>query len=1062
MRAVWCRERPYASPEGAEVQRLAEICIARPVFASMLILAMVVAGAVGFAHLPVDRYPSVDLPTVSVRTELPGASPEEVEVTISQPIEEAVNTVAGITELRSISGSGTSLVIATFELSRDIDTAAQDVRDRVAVAQRRLPRDVEPPVVSKFDNDSSPVLTVAVSGPRPLRELTEIADKRVRQVLERCLGVGEVRMEGGRGRSINVWVDADRLVAFGLPITRVREALLRQNSETPGGNVTSPEREVVLRTMGRLHDPALFGDLVVETRNGVPVRIADLGHAEDGSEEPRSASRLDGVPTVVLEVRRQSGQNTVAVIDRVKAALDGLRPALPADLRVEVIRDQSRYIRAALHEIELHLIVGSILASLVVLLFLKSLRATVIAALAIPASVITTFGAMWAFGFTLNSVTMLALVLMVGVVIDDAIVVLENVHRWATEKGVPPFQAAREATREIGLAVLATTLSLVVIFVPISFMSSISGRFLFQFGITAAVAVMVSLVVAFSLTPTMSARWLRPGAMDRLHGPAEGAPRGWIEASYLSALRFCLRHPFLTVAVSLGVVALSVPLYRMVPQDYIPSDVDEGEFDVQISGPDQASFRAMDAAVAAVEQAVRAIPGVRTVLAQSGGGFLGGVSRGSLYVRIEPHEARRFSFGRLLSATLHGDPLAAFRGNYSQRQVMTDVRRALRRFPDLRCSVRNQRSFNIGGGNFDIDFAIRGPELTALADYADRLKARAAELGGMLDLDTTLRLNQPELRVEIDRERAAELGVDTQDVAFALRLMVGGDRQVGRFRDPELDEEYDVRLRLREDDRADSEQFGRLLVPRAGGAPLRLDNLVRIVPARSASRIDRLDRQRQASLRGSIAPGYALAERTRALGTAAAGLGMGPEYTTAVSGRARELERTFDEFVVAFLLSLLFMYMILAAQFESVRQPAIILLALPVAAPFALFSLWLSGETLNLYSALGMLVLFGMVKKNSILQIDHSNQLLAKGLSPDEAVLRGSRDRLRPILMTTLAFVAGMIPLAVGSGPGAEERKAISVVVIGGQMLSLVLSLLLTPVVWRWSAGRRARRIAAV
>ena len=479
------------------MQKLAEICIERPVFATMFVLAMVVSGAIGFLNLSVDRYPSVDLPTVSVRAELSGASPEEVEVTVTQPIEEAVNTVAGITELRSISGTGTSFVIITFDLSRDIDTAAQDVRDRVAVAARRLPRDMQPPAVSKFDNDSTPVISVALSGPRSLRELTELADKKAKPQLERCLGVGEVQIQGGLERTINIEVDAERLAAYRMPITRVREALVRQNSDTPGGNVTSGDREVVLRTMGRIYDPRRFDNLVIETRSGVGVRIADIGYAEDGTEEPRSAARLDGVPCVVLDIRRQSGENTVAVIDRIKEAIANLQQQLPADLRLEVIRDQSRYIHQALHEIELHLVIGSLLASLVVLVFLRTFRATMIAALAIPASVVTTFSVMWALGFTLNSVTMLALVLMVGVVIDDAIVVLENIHRWANEKGMPPLQAAKGATKEIGLAVLATTLSLVVIFVPVSFMSSISGRFLYQLGITAAVAVMVSLVVSF-------------------------------------------------------------------------------------------------------------------------------------------------------------------------------------------------------------------------------------------------------------------------------------------------------------------------------------------------------------------------------------------------------------------------------------------------------------------------------------------------------------------------------------------------------------------------------------
>src|SRR5688572_21706146 len=536
------------------MKTLADICIRRPVFATMLILAMVVSGAVGFHFLPVDRYPAYDLPTVSVRTQLPGGAPEEVEVSVTYPIEEIVNTVEGIRELRSISAAGTSLVMITFELGRDIETAAQDVRDRVAQAVRRLPDSVEPPVVSKFDSDSQPILTIAVSGDRPLRELTEIADKRLKRVLERASGVGEVRIDGNRERTINVWIDADRLAAYDLPVEAVSQAIARQNADVPGGNVTDEERERTLRTLGRVVDPASFETLMIARRNGVPIELRDVARVEDGTAEPRSLSRLDGVPTVVLEVRRQAGSNTVAVIDGVLAALERVRPQLPPDLRVDVVRDQSRYIRAALHEIEFHLVIGSILAALVVLWFLRSWRATLIAGIAIPVSVIATFGVMWVLDFTLNGVTMLALVLMVGVVIDDAIVVLENVQRWADEKGVTPFVAAREATSEIALAVLATTLSLVVIFVPVSFLSSITGRFLYQFGITAAVAVMLSLVVSFSLTPSMCARLVRPSGTNGHRRTT------WSDAAYGAVLRWCLRWPWTVVGVTALVVASIVPL----------------------------------------------------------------------------------------------------------------------------------------------------------------------------------------------------------------------------------------------------------------------------------------------------------------------------------------------------------------------------------------------------------------------------------------------------------------------------------------------------------------------
>src|SRR6058998_151093 len=480
----------------------------------MIVLALVVVGGASYFRLGVDRFPSVDLPTVTVRTELPGASTEEMETQVSQKIEEVVNTIQGINELRSISSPGNSLLIVTFDLKRNIDVAAQDVRDKVAIAIRNLPRDIKAPIIAKTDNDQTPVLTVAVVGNRSLRELTEIADKTVKVELERSSGVGDVRIVGGLLRAVNVWVDADRLAAYQIPITAVRDAVVRQNADLPGGNVTRGLNEQSLRTMGRVADPKSFNDLVVATINGAPVRVRDIGWAEDGTKEQRSAARLDGVPTVVLEVRRQSGENTVAVIDSAKKNLARLTPRIPPDVRLELIRDQSRYIHAALHEINLHLVLGSILASLVVLAFMRSWRSTFIAAVAIPTSVISAFGMMWMLNFTLNSVTMLALVLMVGIVIDDAIVVLENVFRFVEEKKMRPFEAAREATADIGLAVMATTLSLVVIFVPVSFMSSISGRLLYQFGLTAAVSVMVSLLVSFTLTPMMCARLLKVGGPD--------------------------------------------------------------------------------------------------------------------------------------------------------------------------------------------------------------------------------------------------------------------------------------------------------------------------------------------------------------------------------------------------------------------------------------------------------------------------------------------------------------------------------------------------------------------
>lgn len=1065
------------------MQKLAEICIRRPVFASMIVLSLVVVGAAGFFKLGVDRFPSVDLPTVSIRVGLPGAAPEEVESLVTQPVEEVVNTVDGISELRSISGQGSSIVIATFNLDRNLESAAQDVRDRVSTLGRRLPEDATPPVVQKFDNDSAPVLTIALAADRSLRELTELADKTVRVQLERVGGVGEVRVVGGLDRAINVWIDADRLAAYQISISDIRDALRRQNADVPGGNVITGKEELVLRTMGRFTDPRQFEELVIANVNGAPVKLRDVGRVEDGTKEQRSFSRLNGVPTVTLDIRRQSGANTVEVIKGLKQALPRVTSQLPEDVKVEIIRDQSRYIEAALHEIETHLILGSIFASLVVLIFMRSWRSTLIAAVAIPCSVISTFGMMRALDFTLNSVTMLALVLMVGVVIDDAIVILENIFRFIEEKRIEAKEAAREATRDIGLAVLATTLSLVVIFLPVSFMSSISGRFLYQFGITAAVAIMVSLLVSFTLTPMMSSRLIRVSDAQGHDGPA--SRRGFyrfIDAGYTRLLAFAMRNRIAVAVVCLAVVFSSIPLYRTVKQEFIPTNVDEAEFQVGVNGPEGTNLAVMNEVISAMEKEILATPGVRLVLSSAGGGFLGGVNQGDAYVRIAPHEERTLSFSKLWRETRKGNPFNAFRGNYTQQDVMMEVRRRLQKYAPMRISVRNNQSFNFGGGRSDIDFVLRGPDIVALAGYADELVERSAKLGGIVDADTTLKLNKPELRVLIDRDRAADLGVSTDDIATSLRLMVGGEEEASRFRDESVNEDYDVQLRLTEADRTDVDTISRLYVPstRVGVSPggqsptgattasrsrmVRLDNVVKITRDTSPSRIDRLDRERQVSVRASVAPGYALADRIEALRQAVGEMNLPTAYTTTVSGRARELERTFTEFIWAFILSIIFMYMILASQFESIVHPFTILLSLPLSVPFALLSLWATGDTLNLYSALGVLVLFGVVKKNAILQIDHMNNLRAKGMERSEAIMQGNRDRLRPILMTTLALVAGMSPLALGTGPGAEERRSIAIVVIGGQSLSLLLTLIATPVAYSLlddlRATSRVRRLA--
>jgi hydrophobic/amphiphilic exporter-1 (mainly G- bacteria), HAE1 family len=1066
------------------VQWLAEICIRRPVFAVMLILALVVAGIAAYLRLGVDRFPKMDMPTVYVSTVYPNAAAEEVESEVTQVLEDSVATVGGIDELRSISREGVSLLLLTFQVHRDIDSATQDVRDAVSAVLNRLPPSVYPPVVRKQDLEASPILTLALSGNRQPRELFLLADRYVKDLIESAPGVGQVAIYGAQDRAVRIEVEAARLAAYRLSILQVRDALVRQNADIPGGRVDAGTRELGLRTLGRFREPRDFLEMVVATPGGTPVRLRDLGNAVDATKEVRNLARLDGRPAVVLSVQRQSGENTVDVIQAVKQRLQRSQKILPPDVRIEVIQDQSRYILAAMHEIQKHLIVGSLLATLVVLIFMRSWRSTIIAAVAIPASLIATFAMMRALDFTLNNMTMLAMVLMVGIVIDDAIVVLENVFHCIEEKGMPPMQAAVVGTKEIGLAVLVTTLSLVIVFLPLAFLSSLAGRMLFQFGMTATVSILVSLLVSFTLTPMMCSRLLKP-ARTTEGGPA--SRRGfyhWIEVGYLAVLGWSLRWRWAVLLLSLAVIAANWPLYKLVKQDYIPTNVDESEFEVEVVAREGTSLSSMDQLVRAVEAELSELPGVQLLLTNLGSGGLPRVNASVIYVRLQDLEQRVFSWGRLWRATLAGRPGTAFEGNFTQREKMQEARAIVTRYRhqfaelDLDCAVRNLTSFR-QGAPVDIDLSITGPNLDELADFSrrlrDRLQGTPTEPGipGVVDAYYTLKA-KPELHVEIDRERAASLGIDVEEIAGTLRIAVGGDDRASRWQDPEWGDVYDVELRLVGVDRGSPEAISQLYVRTRSPPPpttaqttatqtaatsdgqreatlpglTRLDNVVRLFDVNRFARIDRLDRQRMVAVRANIAPGYALSDRIQAVQEAANQLGMPPAYATRVLGRGRELERTLAEFRWTFVLSFIFMYLLLAAQFEHIVHPLTILFSLPLAVPFGLVSLWLGGESLNVYSALGILVLFGVVKKASILQVDHMNQLRAGGLDREAAIMRGNRDRLRPILMTTIAFVAGMLPLLLGTGPGAEERRSIAVLAVGGQTLSLLLTLVAVPVVY--------------
>jgi HAE1 family hydrophobic/amphiphilic exporter-1 len=1002
------------------MQKLAQICIRRPVFATMLILALVVIGLDSYRKLGVDYFPKVEFPFVNITTTLRGASPEEVESQVTKPLEEVLNTISGIDDLNSSSAEGVSIISIGFVLEKDPEVAAQEVRDKISTVLGQLPRDADPPVVEKIATDASPVLNVVVSANRDLREITKIVDDRLKKNLESLNGVGQVRFVGDRTRQIQVILDGEKLYSYNLNIEQVRAALAAQNIEIPGGRIDQGNRELSLRTLGRVARPEDFGRIVVGNLNGAPVRVNDIGQVLDGFEEPRSSARLNGEPAVVLAVRKQAGTNTLDVIARVKERIEELKPLLPPDFRITYARDQSGFINAAFHAVQEHLILGGFFAAIIVLLFIRNWRSTLIAAVAIPTSIISTYSLMQYMGFTLNQITMLALTLVVGIVIDDAIVVLENIFRHMEEKDMPPMQAAVEGTKEIGLAVMATTFSLVIIFIPIALMPGIVGRFMSSFGYTAAFAIMVSLLVSFTLTPMLCSRFLK---ITHKGETKEGLLFRMLAGPYKKMLAWSLSHRWVIVAVSVLVVASTVPMIQRMGIDFLPIE-DQSEFEVSVRMPVGSSLEGTTQVLAEIEKDLARLPGVRDLLSTIGADIRQQVDRGSVLVELVDVSQRRFS----------------------QRQLMEQSRQILRKYPDVIAGVQNPSLIQ---GNVDRDFqySIQGPDLSKLEEYANRLMDRLRKVPGVADLELTYESGKPEVRVNINRDKAADLNVNVAQVANAMRILVGGDNQVTTYK--EGDDRYDVELRVSKEFRNSALALERLYVPSATLGNVPISNVATLEPGTGPAVIERWNRQRRVMVWGNLSKGLALGDLLQIVRQELDSMNMPPEYQHGAIGKSKELARATRNYLIAFLLSLVFMYMILAANYESFIDPVTILLSLPLSVPFALLSLFLARENFSIiYTSLGILVLFGIVKKNSILQIDHIKGLRRQGMPRLEAIYQGCLDRLRPILMTTAALVAGMIPLAVGTGAGAGTRRTVAIVVIGGQTLALLLTLLVTPVAY--------------
>ena len=1010
------------------MQWLAEICVKRPVFATVIILLFVVVGIVGYNKLSVDRFPKVDAPTITVTTTLEGASPKEMETEVTDIIEEAVNTISGIDDLSSTSSEGVSTVKISFVLEKDPDIAAQEVRDRINRVFGDLPSNVEQPKVEKMDPDSSPILSLSLVSERPVREITEYADKVLRRQIENVSGVGQVTLLGGRKRQINVWLDPVKLQSYGLTAIDVQQAFSRQNVQIPGGSVKNAVTERSLRVIGKAQSVEEIGRLIVKVQDGGLIRVSDVARIEDGEVEADSIARKNGVNTVILSIRRQSGENIIGVVDAVKDRLVEVRRHMPEGYQIEIVRDSSSVIRTSTGIVKEHLVLGALLAAVVVMVFLGNSRATIISAISIPCSIIATFGVMWIAGQTINEISLVALALVVGIVIDDTIIVVENILKHVEEHGEEPFSAAVSGTKEIGLAVMATTMSLLAVFLPVAFMGGIVGKFLRSFGLTMSFAIAISLLISFTLAPALAARLFKKNGNSWLDSRLESLVNMFyrpLEHAYIWLLGHALNHRWAVALIAACAMAACLPMLNMIGKDFMPAN-EEAQFSISLRAPEGTSLEATGLIAERTAREVRLMNDVEYTLLTIGDDSQSAKNLASIYVRLVEPSKRKLT----------------------QSQIMEKVRNELlpKLPPELRVSVQEVSPFGgSGGGPGGVQYVISGPSLDRLSEVASKVLAEMKKLPGIRDVDSDYIPGKPEITVTVDRSKAGQMGISISDLSTTLKLLVGG-LQVSTY--DEKGEQYDIRLRAEEKYRNDQQVLGLLSIPSSGSVPVSLTNVVKLGAQEGPAQINRLNRRRQVSLSANISSGPGISQQSILDGIEkiVKKQNLSSDYFSGPASMSKELGKTASSFMMAFAFAFIFMYLILAAQFESWLHPLTILLTLPLTLPFALLGLLILGQSLNIFSALGLLVLFGVVKKNGILQIDHTNQLRAKGMPRRDAILLANKDRLRPILMTTAAFVAGMIPMVMANGIGSAFHNATAGIVVGGQTLSLILTLVAIPV----------------
>ena len=1004
--------------------KLSTMSIKRPVFASVMSFTILLFGVVAFLRLPVREYPDIDPPIISVTTLYRGASPAVVETEITNVLEEQFATLEGVKTMTSSSREQGSVITIEFELNRNVDEAANDVRDRVSRVRSTLPREIDDPVISKVDVNAQPIVWLALSSDRHSGlELTDVADRILKERLQRLPGVGSVIIAGERRYAMRVWLDPLRMASHDLTAQDVEAAIRRENTEIPGGRVEGAEREFSVRTRGELTTPEEFGAIIVAQSKNDIVRLRDVAEVSLGAADERTAVRYNGQTAVGLGVVKQSKASTVDVAADVSKALGDLSGLLPAGMKLDKAFDSSTFINSSIDEVKETLIIAMCLVILVVLAFLKSLRATAIPTLAIPISIIGALAAAYFAGFTLNILTLLALVLAIGLVVDDAIVVLENVYRHM-EMGKRRVQAALDGSKEIGFAVLATTITLVAVFVPLAFLTGSVGRLFNEFGISLAVAILLSGFVALTLTPMLCSRMLKP-----LHGTSSSwATRSfdaffeWLNRIYDRTLRFAMRWKWLTIGGAVAAVVLSVVLFRLLPSELVPIEDRGVAFGIVIA-PEGATLDYTDKYMREVESRLLPLPERRSLFSATGLGFggPGRVTNGFVFLGLAPRSERR----------------------RSQQEIVQALFPRLISIPGVLAFVINPPSL---GGSFSsspVEYVLQGETYEELNQAVGTVMGEASKLGYMINLDTDLRLNKPQLDLTIDRERAAGLGVSVTDIGLTLETFLGG-RIVTNFK--RGTKQYDCILQMKPSSRSAPDDIREIYLRGKGGL-VQLANVVRVEETLAPKELNHYNRVRSATITANLVPGVSRGQALDDLDRISAEKlpsGMKRDY----AGQSLEFKSSTSSLYFMFLLAIIFIYLVLAAQFESFIHPLTILLSVPLAVFGALLALLIFGQSLNIYSQIGLIMLIGLVTKNAILIVEFSNQLRGQGKSATDAVIEAATIRLRPILMTSLATIFGVLPIAIGLGAGAESRRPLGLAVVGGMLFSTFLTLVLVPVLY--------------